>query len=418
MSRSGEGRTVLRGLVYGALAGLLVGGPVAFGPVIDGSGEVSARGFGGGGGGRGGASRGGGGGGGGAARAQRAPSSIDRQPRAASADRGGSFSRAGADRPASSQFSGGGMQRSAARPASPEASRQGLDSPQRSLSTRAQSDRAATAERQAKERVAGKRPDMAAGAAGSQQARLDQVRAKDRAGGERQQDTTQRREDRQQQITENRQQWQDNRDERREERQKALEDLQENRQDFIEDLADERRELWEDIYDDHHYWGDWDDDDDDNEWLWGIVGGVAGYMIGAAVNSPPAGTVAVPVAGSTVPYQYYGGAFYQPAPSGGQGYVTAPAPVGAVVDAPPLKCTIVYGPKEEGYCYFEGAFFLYNAKTDKYVVADPPVGTEVPYLPDGYKTETIGGVEYMKLGPTYYRPYFKGDEVSYVVSKP
>ncbi|MCU0934782.1 MAG: DUF6515 family protein [Gammaproteobacteria bacterium] len=140
-------------------------------------------------------------------------------------------------------------------------------------------------------------------------------------------------------------------------------------------------------------------------------------MIGAAVNSPPAGTVAVPVAGSAVPYQYYGGAFYQPAPSG-QGYVTAPAPVGAVVDAPPIKCTIVYGPKEEGYCYFEGAFFLYNEKADKYVVADPPVGTEVPYLPEGYKTETIGGVEYMKLGPTYFRPYFKGDEVSYVVAKP
>jgi len=52
------------------------------------------------------------------------------------------------------------------------------------------------------------------------------------------------------------------------------------------------------------------------------------------------------------------------------------------------------------------------------VVADPPVGTEVPYLPDGHRTETIGGVEYLKLGPTYYRPYFKGDQVSYVVSKP
>ena len=36
MSRSGEGRTVLRGLVYGALAGLLVGGPVALRRVIDG----------------------------------------------------------------------------------------------------------------------------------------------------------------------------------------------------------------------------------------------------------------------------------------------------------------------------------------------------------------------------------------------
>lgn len=83
MSCSRQGRPLVRGLVYGVLAGLLVGGPVAFGPVIDGSGEASARGAGGGGGrgGGGGFSRGGGAGGG-AARAQRAPSSIDRQPRA------------------------------------------------------------------------------------------------------------------------------------------------------------------------------------------------------------------------------------------------------------------------------------------------------------------------------------------------
>jgi hypothetical protein len=192
--------------------------------------------------------------------------------------------------------------------------------------------------------------------------------------------------------------------------------MQENRQDFVEDLADERRELWEDVYDDDDFWGDWDDDEDDNEWLWGIVGGVAGYMIGAAVNSPPEGTVGVPVAGSAVPYQYYGGAFYQPAPSG-QGYVTAPAPVGAVVDAPPVDCTIVYGPQDEGYCYFQGAFFTYDSKTDKYVVAEPPIGTAVPYLPEGYELKTVSGVEYMKLGGVYYRPYYEGDDLSYVVSK-
>jgi hypothetical protein len=205
------------------------------------------------------------------------------------------------------------------------------------------------------------------------------------------------------------------------------------------------------MYDDHHYWGDWDDDDhhddDDDEWLWGIggavVGGIAGYMIGAAVNSPPPGTVAVPYAGTN--YQYYGGAFYQPVPAGttyvptaapaatvpapgaaqitttseGVTYVTVPAPIGASVDAPPLDCTIVFGPAPEdpGYCYFGGAFFLYDEKTDKYVVAEPPVGTEVPYIPDGYTTETIGGVEYYKLGPTYYREYIAGDDEVFVVSK-
>jgi len=220
-------------------------------------------------------------------------------------------------------------------------------------------------------------------------------------------------------------------DDIRENRRDFAEDLREDRQDFLDDLADERRDLWDDIYDDHRYWGygrwddDWWDDDDDNGWVWGLVGGVVGYAIGAAVNSPPPGTVAVPYGGTN--YQYYGGAFYEPAPapaggtagSGEVSYVTVPAPVGATVDAPPLDCAIVFGPDPEdpGYCYFGGAFFLYDEQTDKYVVAEPPVGTEVPYLPEGYTEETIGGVEYYKLGPTYYREYIAGDDAVFVVSK-
>jgi hypothetical protein len=199
------------------------------------------------------------------------------------------------------------------------------------------------------------------------------------------------------------QDWQEN-------RQDYLDASREDRQDFAEDMMKEREDMWEDMYDDHHYWGDWDDDDhdddDDNEWLWGIVGGVAGYMIGAAVNSPPAGTVTVPAGGTN--YQYYGGAFYELAPSG-EGYVTAPAPVGAKVEAPPLDCTVVFGPDpaDPGYYFFQGAFFLYDEKSDSYLVTEPPVGTEVPYLPDGYTLETVNGVEYYKLGTIYYRPYWR-----------
>jgi Family of unknown function (DUF6515) len=202
-----------------------------------------------------------------------------------------------------------------------------------------------------------------------------------------------------------------------ENRREALEALQEDRQDFVEDLANEREELWEEVYDDHDYW---DDDDDDDEWIWGIVGGlaggVAGYAIGSAVNSPP-GAVSVPVAGAAQPYQYYGGAFYQPAPED-EGYVTAQAPVGATVDAPPLDCTIVYGPPpdEIGYCYFQGAFFTYNDTIDQYVVAEPPVGAAVPYLPEGYTEEEVDGVKYLKLGGYHYRPYFMGEELQYVVA--
>lgn len=285
-------------------------------------------------------------------------------------------------------------------------------------------------------------------------------RQDDRQGdrGERQEGRTEQRDqrqgnreenraERQQNVQERRKDWQENREERRTERQERMDEIRENRrdfaedwredrQDFIGDLAEERHDMWEDVYDNHHYWGDWDDDwwdDDDNGWMWGIVGGVVGYAIGAAVNSPPVGTVAVPY--NNTNYEYYGGVFYEPAPAGtvytptssggGQAapvqvkYVTAPAPIGAAVDAPPIDCTIVFSPNPEdpGYCYFQGAFFVYDEKNDNYVVTQPAVGTEVPYLPEGYKSVKIGGTRYLELGGIYYRHYIAGDSEVFVVSK-
>ena len=63
--------------------------------------------------------------------------------------------------------------------------------------------------------------------------------------------------------------------------------------------------------------------------------------------------------------------------------------------------------------FLQGAFSF----GDPYIVAQPPTGTSVPYLPNGYEEETIGGTTYMKLGPTYYRPYDEEDEVVYVLTK-
>ena len=245
---------------------------------------------------------------------------------------------------------------------------------------------------------------------------------------DRREDTAERREERREDVQDARKDYRDNREEIRDERREASQELREGRRDFAEerredrmdfaeDWRDDRYDLYEDIYDDRRYWGyDYDDDDDDHAWLWGIVGGVAGYAIGAAVNSPPEGTVSVPYNNTT--YQYYGGAFYQPAPSG-QGYVTAPAPVGATVEAPPIDCTIVFGPSPDdpGYCYFQGAFVLYDEKSDSYAVTEPAVGTEVPYVPEGYEVQTANGVDYYKLGGTYYRPYVAGDEEVFVVSR-
>jgi hypothetical protein len=45
------------------------------------------------------------------------------------------------------------------------------------------------------------------------------------------------------------------------------------------------------------------------------------------------------------------------------------------------------------------------------------MGTQVPYLPEGYTQETVNGVDYYKLGTIYYRPYLAGDDELFVVSK-
>ena len=100
--------------------------------------------------------------------------------------------------------------------------------------------------------------------------------------------------------------------------------------------------------------------------------------------------------------------------------MTVPAPVGAAVEAPPLDCTVVFSTNSDdpGYCYFQGAFFIYDDKSDKYVVTKPAPGTEVPYLPNGAKEVTIGGTEYLEVGGIYYRQYIAGDDEVFVVAKP
>ena len=64
-----------------------------------------------------------------------------------------------------------------------------------------------------------------------------------------------------------------------------------------------------------------------------------------------------------------------------------------------------------------GGCCLYDEKSDGYLVTEPPMGTQVPYLPDGYTEETVNGVEYYKLGTIYYRPDLAGDDELFVVSK-
>ena len=47
-----------------------------------------------------------------------------------------------------------------------------------------------------------------------------------------------------------------------------------------------------------------------------------------------------------------------------------------------------------------------------------PIGTTVPYLPPGFTSTVIGGVNYFYCGGVYYRAGFQGNSVVYIVSAP
>jgi hypothetical protein len=421
-------RTIRQQVVSGLIAAALVV-LLGTGPILNMSGDPYGVGL------AAAALRGGGGGEagrpgrGGGARAGQNRSKVDRQPRVSSA-RQGSIERANKRPSKKATREAVAVKRTAASTSQQRIAKQKPAQTKRPAAKPKQADRSMSRNEWNKKLQSNEGPKPGA-RTDRKAARQDSTEKR----SDRRSNTGQSRKDRKKNVEDRRKEYTDNRDEIRDDRKKSMQEWQESRQDYLdaaredrqdfaEDMMKQREDMWEDIYDNHHYWGDWDDDnhhhhDDDNEWLWGIggalVGGVAGYMIGAAVNSPPEGTVAVPYGGTN--YQYYGGAFYEPAPSG-EGYVTTPAPVGAQVEAPPLDCTIVFGPDpaDPGYCFFQGAFFLYDEQSDSYLVAEPPIGTQVPYLPEGYTEETVNGVDYYKLGTIYYRPYLAGDNELFVVS--
>ena len=39
-------------------------------------------------------------------------------------------------------------------------------------------------------------------------------------------------------------------------------------------------------------------------------------------------------------------------------------------------------------------------------------------LPDGYTSETVNGVQYVKFSNTYFKPVMQGGEMAYVVTVP
>jgi hypothetical protein len=348
-------------------------------------------------------------------------SSIDRQPRASSA-------KSGAVRPGSSRPAQGsaGKAASGGRPAGLSSVADAKAGKGRTADAGQQRDRKDIAGKMDKPPVKDKASSARGNAAGNRAAPKKDLRNKKVSTQQRdvqkrdlqkgrkdyaakRNDIEKDRGDTLLELQENRQEF---KQQRREDRMDFAEERREDRMDFREDMLRERSRLYGDLYYHHHYWGY----NDNDNWFWLLFGGIAGYAIGASINDQPEGSV--PVSTGNTTYQYYGGTFYQ-ASADGNGYTTVPAPANAQVEAPPIDCTIVFTPPPDdlGYCYFQGAFFLYDDKTDNYVVTIPRAGTEVPYLPEGYETKTVDGVEYYILGAVAYRAYMAGDKESFVVAE-
>ena len=136
-----------------------------------------------------------------------------------------------------------------------------------------------------------------------------------------------------------------------------------------------------------------------------------GLKHGVVVTALPSGNVRTTVAGVT--YYYHDGVFYH---HGSKGYIVVPAPIGAVVNAlPPDTAKVAAG--ADTLTFFDGAFYHWDADKDAYVVVDPPDGSEVPWVPDGYTIADRDGVLYYVYGGVYYRPVLRGGKRVYVVGR-
>lgn len=233
---------------------------------------------------------------------------------------------------------------------------------------------------------------------GRQEIRRDRVEGRGDARSDRQDGRTDRTEIRQENRTERQGNRQDGRSERVEERART-------RREIADDISDNR--YWSNYrYDHYHYWHD-----DDNDAAWALFAGLA---IGAFVASLPPRYETVTVAGS--PYYYADGTYYQ---ASGDQYEVVPAPVGATVENAPSQVTNVYVNGEE-YGYANGAYYDVEPPADDqseptFDVVAPPIGATVPELPADAEKQTVGDQDYFVYADTWYKPFYSGSDVVYMV---
>lgn len=136
----------------------------------------------------------------------------------------------------------------------------------------------------------------------------------------------------------------------------------------------------------------------------------SGISAGMRFNTLPSGYVPLSVGGN--PYYYYGGAYYEQAPSG---YVAVIPPVGAGVPTLPPGAEAISTP--QGVYYYAGGAF-YAQQPQGFVVAPPPLGVTVSYLPPGATQVYIRGMLYYQADGVYFMPVMQGGVTVYTTVQP
>jgi hypothetical protein len=142
-------------------------------------------------------------------------------------------------------------------------------------------------------------------------------------------------------------------------------------------------------------------------------------VIGAAIVSLPHYHQVVVVTGTT--YYYSSGVYYLPA-SSGSGYTVVEAPPGAAVqELPEQTINVNVTTSGDTVQYANGAYYEEKAPKEEggepsYEVVEPPQGATVPYVPEGAVEKKIGDATYFIHGKTYYKPFYSGSDVVYMVT--
>jgi hypothetical protein len=82
--------------------------------------------------------------------------------------------------------------------------------------------------------------------------------------------------------------------------------------------------------------------------------------------------------------------------------------------------TINVNVEGDTYQYANGAYYKEKppekeGEPDSYEVVHPPAGATVQAIPEDATKESVGGQDYFVYGSTYYKPFYSGSSVVYMV---